>query len=89
MAEACEGFVAMRPSRMKKFPCYWSRHQVLLTGAILFLIRVIEAVVIAVTYPGLGYAALVVTREVPGVGTGLHWRLGAGVCLTGLVLRFH
>jgi hypothetical protein len=89
MAENCEDFVAMRSSMMMRFLCYWSGHQFLLTSAILFLIRVVKAVIITVTDPCLGYAALIVTCKVPGVGTGLNWRLGTGVCLTGLVLRFH
>ena len=56
-------------------------------GAVLELVTVVQTIIVPVTHPGLGDAALVVAGEVPGVGAGLDRGLGAGVTITGPTVR--
>lgn len=58
-----------------------------LTCTILFLIAVIQTIIVSVTDPALGDAALVVASEVPGMRTGLHWRLRVGIRYAGGLVR--
>lgn len=51
----------------------------ILTGAILFLVGIVQTVVVAVAHPRFGYAPHVVARKVPRVRTSRHRRLGIRV----------
>jgi len=93
----------LQETSLPRFFSKWSEHPrhpgqsinnenkilLLLTCTVLLFIRVVKTVIIAVTNPSLGYATLIVTCEVPGIGASLHRRLCAGICLTSLVVRLY
>lgn len=56
------------------------------TCAVLIFIRIIQAIIISITDPSLWYASLVITCEIPWIGTGLDRRFGIWISLARAVV---